>query len=211
MPLFSLILRGMLLGIGAAAPIGPVNVEIARRTLRGGFSAGFALGFGAVTVDVGYAILVSLSLRNIVIQPAILTTVSILGAALLTFLGISCLRQAKTQSEISTVKSEASSLSQHYITGLLLTSLNPMTLAFWFLGVPATVASLTPNPARDLPWICAGVFVATLGWVCFFTGFMNQARGEGRQRWLKTADIAGGILLLSFAGLTIWRTARGFL
>ncbi|HEY2589318.1 MAG TPA: hypothetical protein VGI81_26470, partial [Tepidisphaeraceae bacterium] len=59
-----LIGRGIALGIGAAVPIGPVNVEIARRTFRGGFPAGFALGCGAVTVDVSYAILSSLSLKD---------------------------------------------------------------------------------------------------------------------------------------------------
>ena len=35
-----LIAKGIALGLGAAVPIGPVNVQIARRTLRGGFGAG---------------------------------------------------------------------------------------------------------------------------------------------------------------------------
>jgi len=54
-----LFLNGLALGLGAAAPIGPVNVEIARRTLRFGRRAGFLLGCGAVTVDVGYAVVTS--------------------------------------------------------------------------------------------------------------------------------------------------------
>ena len=49
--------RGVIFGLGAAVPIGPVNVEIARRTLRAGFRSGFFLGCGAVTIDVTYAIL----------------------------------------------------------------------------------------------------------------------------------------------------------
>ena len=40
----ALLLQGILIGLGAAVPIGPVNVEIARRTLRGGFLAGLFLG-----------------------------------------------------------------------------------------------------------------------------------------------------------------------
>ena len=214
-------LRGTLLGVGAAAPIGPVNVEIARRTLRGGFAAGFALGCGAVTVDVAYAVLVSLTLRRIMVSPGLMTALGIGGAGLLAFLGIGCLRQKEdigdSKFEISNFRSEISNFklqipaSRHYLTGLLLTSLNPMTLAFWFLGVPATVSSLTPEPARDLPWVCAGVFAAALAWVVFFAGAMNKARGIGKKRWLKAADRVGGILLLSFALLTIWRTARGYI
>src|SRR5438128_1480654 len=56
----ALLLRGMLFGIGAAAPIGPVNVEIARRALRHSFFAAFALGCGAVSIDVTYAVVSAL-------------------------------------------------------------------------------------------------------------------------------------------------------
>ena len=45
---FATFARGILLGWGVAVPLGPVNVEIARRTLRRGFRAGFFLGMGAV-------------------------------------------------------------------------------------------------------------------------------------------------------------------
>src|SRR5437764_198584 len=94
---FGMLFRGCLLGIGAAAPIGPVNVEIARRTLRRGFRAGFALGCGAVTVDVGYAICVSLAgvgMRNLQMPPLASAALGLAGGALLAYLGISCLRHA---------------------------------------------------------------------------------------------------------------------
>src|SRR6476620_1411581 len=84
----SLFAKGLLLGIGAAAPIGPVNVEIARRTLKGGFRAGFALGCGAVTVDVTYAILSSVGVAQLVNQPAFYLAGQALGAILLTVLGV---------------------------------------------------------------------------------------------------------------------------
>src|SRR5438067_13866243 len=90
--LIGIFLKAVILGLGAAAPIGPVNVEIARRTLRGGFRAGFALGCGAVTVDVTYAVLASFSLRPVLSRPWLLNVIGIAGAALLAYLGISCLR-----------------------------------------------------------------------------------------------------------------------
>src|SRR6478609_1911442 len=82
------LVKGMLLGVGAAAPIGPVNVEIARRTLKAGFRAGFALGCGAVTVDVTYAILSSLGVAQLVHHPIFYRSIQILGASLLTILGV---------------------------------------------------------------------------------------------------------------------------
>src|SRR2546423_14881985 len=86
----SLILKGILLGLGAAVPIGPVNVEIVRRTLRGGFFAGFALGCGAVTVDVCYAILSSLGFGLLFNRPIFYWPLSVGGIALLTYLGVMC-------------------------------------------------------------------------------------------------------------------------
>ena len=89
------LLKGVALGIGAAAPIGPVNVEIARRVLRGGFRRGFALGCGAVTVDVTYAVVSSLGLGRLLDRHGIAITLGIFGSALLVFLGVLSLHGAR--------------------------------------------------------------------------------------------------------------------
>src|SRR3954464_16040460 len=93
-PALSLVFNGVGLGLGAAAPIGPVNVEIARRTLRFGRRAGFALGCGAVTVDVPSAVVTSAFLPAAVRAPRVLTALTVAAAALLTYLAWQCLRSA---------------------------------------------------------------------------------------------------------------------
>src|SRR5881392_1038962 len=87
--------KGITLGLGAAAPIGPVNVEIARRAIRGGFWAGFLLGLGAVTIDVTYVVLASFSVRLFLDGPRIWLGVGVAGGAFLILLGIECLRGAR--------------------------------------------------------------------------------------------------------------------
>lgn len=89
------LLRGLTLGIGAAAPIGPVNVEMARRTLRFGFMAGAALGVGAVSVDVTYALLSSLSLGEAARLPAVRWPIGIAGFVLLVYMGAGSLRSMR--------------------------------------------------------------------------------------------------------------------
>jgi threonine/homoserine/homoserine lactone efflux protein len=85
---------GFLLGLGAAAPLGPVNVEIARRTLRAGFPTGFALGCGAVSVDVLYAVLSSQGLKRLLDRPEVLTALGIGGVGMLLYLAVACFRGA---------------------------------------------------------------------------------------------------------------------
>src|SRR5688500_18429255 len=87
--------KGMVLGLGAAAPIGPVNVEIARRSLRGGFGAGLLLGCGAVTIDVVYLALASAGMATLVVgRPRLMLAVGVVGAVVLGYLGATALRSA---------------------------------------------------------------------------------------------------------------------
>ncbi len=157
------ILQGIVLGLGAAAPIGPVNVEIARRTLRGGFRQGLLLGCGAVTVDVGYAILSSLSVRGLADRPAVVVPLTVAGAAFLAYLGVQSLRAARAAWRVDPMGSSANQAGGGrgaYLTGLLMTLLNPMTLAFWFVAVPATLGGIDEGRAGRLPMICVGVLSA---------------------------------------------------
>jgi threonine/homoserine/homoserine lactone efflux protein len=198
---------GVLLGMGAAVPVGPVNVEIARRALRGGFRAGFALGCGAVTIDVTYAILTSLFFRAMIDKPAIRLAIGIPGALLLGFLGVMSLRAALKHLHRDPLEVAPRAGSPHaaYVTGLLMTLLNPMTLGFWFVAVPARVASITEDPRRDLPMICAGVFIGTIGWVVIFSGLLAWAGRYRRNWWMAIADGIGGLVLLAFALGAAWR------
>jgi L-lysine exporter family protein LysE/ArgO len=219
--------KGILLGLGAAAPIGPVNVEIARRSLRGGFRAGCALGLGAVTIDVLYAVLASVGVRLLLDRAWLLNTLTVLGAALLGYLAVQCFRSARRQildrqrgfpldAAVSAVATPPPSThgappGRNYVTGLLMTGLNPMTLVFWFVVVPGVVGQISANPSRELPLICAGVFLGALSWVLFFSSIMSAAGKVGRQKVLFCADLAGGMLLLAFAGVAIWRVCTSLL
>lgn len=210
---FGLLRHGVLLGLGAAAPIGPVNVEIARRTLRAGFRHGFALGCGAVSVDVFYAVLSSLSLGAFLQRPAVLGPVRVAAVVLLLYLSFLCFRGARRTwrargdaltSDAPPSTARRPSLRGAYLTGVLMTLLNPMTVVFWFVGVPGTVGSITQDPRGDLPMICAGVFIGTLGWVVAFAGLLSFAGRYRRNSWLVAADLLGGVTLLCFALASLW-------
>lgn len=203
-----MLLRGLLLGLGAAVPIGPVNVEIARRTLRHGFKGGFLLGLGASSADVIYAILTSLSLRPVLAIQSFRLTAGVIGALLLTFLGVMSLRSAwrARNTDLLDASPPQVSAHSHYIVGLLMTLFNPFTLMFWFVAVPGLVGSLTDTPGRDLPILCIGVAVGATSWVVFFTTLLTFAARWRRPWWTVAADAVGGTLLLAFASLTLWKT-----
>lgn len=199
-----LLAKGILLGIAAAAPIGPVNVEIARRTLLGGFRPGFALGCGAVSVDMTYAVLATLGVTPWLDRPWFRGSLTVAGVGLLVWLGLGALLQARSafRNDLPMQLSDQG-IRRGYLTGLAMTALNPMTLAFWFVVLPKVVGTLSEQPGRDLPMIVGGVFLGTIGWVIFFAGTLSLAN-RSRQGWLLAgANELGGLLLLLLAGATL--------
>jgi L-lysine exporter family protein LysE/ArgO len=210
-------------GLGAAAPIGPVNIEIARRSIRSGYLAGVLLGCGAVTVDVAYCVVASLWGRWIGQYVLVLRALMVIGAMFLAWLGVMALRSAwrsvgfasadrlretPENNRFAEADPTGPPASRHYLSGVLMTSVNPMTLAFWFLATPAIAGS---HRWSDILPRCGGVAIGAGAWVVFFAALMRFA-GRMSRRWTELgADIAGGVMLLGFAGYAIWRLLRGHL
>ena len=230
-----LVVKGVLIGLGAAVPIGPVNVEMARRTLRGGFLAGAALGVGAVSVDVAYATMTSLSVGRFLDRPAVAVPLAVGSVLLLGWLGLSCLRaawggttagqaggttvgdgsawpsgpplnkEAETRPTLDDQPFDpvAPSPARAYATGLVMTLVNPMTLAFWFTVLPSVAG---PIPAKQLLWVAFGVFVGTISWVVAFSGTLSVLGKFRRDVWMRVTDTAGGVTLIAFAAAAFLRS-----
>ena len=206
--------RGVLLGLGAAMPIGPVNVEIARRTLRAGFRSGFFLGCGAVTIDVTYAILAEIGVTPLLGKAYFYWPLAAAGFGLLVYMGVGSLAGARTAARADLLTAGAARHSTRptargsYLTGLAMTGLNPFTWAFWFVVLPQVAGSIAQDPARDLPVICVGVFAGTIAWVVFFTSLLSLAGRFRRRWWLVLADEFGGALLLWFAAVLLLKSLQ---
>lgn len=217
-----LLMRGMLFGIGAAAPIGPVNVEMARRALRFGFVPAFALGCGAVTIDISYAVIAALGVAPLLSAAQARSgwsywTLAVAGAGILTYLGVMNIRSARSVARIDLSGGDARAdrgaargVRDGYITGLLMTGLSPMTLAFWFIVLPQWAGSVTVQPRHDLPIIVLGVFLATIAWVIGFAGLLSVAGRWRRRWWMIAADEFGGAVLILLAAGALLRSLRNF-
>src|SRR5262245_14084410 len=74
---------GLLLGWGAAVPLGPVNLELIRRNLHLGTLISLAFGAGACLADVTFLLALSFGIINIFTYPWLLRTIGILGACII--------------------------------------------------------------------------------------------------------------------------------
>jgi threonine/homoserine/homoserine lactone efflux protein len=235
---FTLFILGVAFGLGAAVPIGPINTEIARRTLRDGMLAGICFGFGAVAIDIIYASAASLGIGvHLQKNRTFEIIVTLVGFLLLLTLGVLTLRGAYKawrsrrtgvadglsleappaaggaldyQPRMPQIaqKYTGTSLPRSFITGFLMTGLNPYTWAFWFVALPAAFSKQIEQASRDLPALLLGVLVGTGGWVVAFSGLLGWLRRYSREGWIILADVVGGLTLLGFAVVALLALGR---
>ena len=85
-----LAVRGMVVGIVASAPMGPVGVLTVQRTFNKGRWYGFATGLGAALSDLIYAMLTGLGMSfvmDFIERPTTIFCLKILGSIMLFFFG----------------------------------------------------------------------------------------------------------------------------
>lgn len=193
------IIIGILLGWGAAVPIGPMNIEIIRRNLRIGTPFGISFGLGASSADLTYFILLSIGALAILTYPLTLKIITLLGACILFWFGISALRlQTKTHIEKGVKNKKTMSIWKHSLHGYLMTLINPTTILFW-ASISTQVITLAHSKSDIASLVAMGVIVGTLSWVLFLNLILFFTRHKLSPKLMRWLNSFGGIILLLFA------------
>lgn len=199
---------GLLLGWGAAIPIGPMNLEIIRRNLQYGSAYGVALGIGACTADVTYIIILAFGALTILHHVTVLKIIGIVGSLILAWFGVSALKLKSASSNNNAHKALSSQtypVWRHTIDGYFLTLINPYTVLFWS-SVSSQIALLSQGIHYALFYAGLGVLIATLSWIISLNTVLNFTRHRLSAKTMHLLNYLGGILLLIFAALGLWRS-----
>ena len=82
-------LKGLLLGISIAAPIGPIGLLCIQRTIAHGRKSGLVSGLGAATADGFYGMVAGLGLTAVAAIPmSVQVWVRLIGGAFLLYWGL---------------------------------------------------------------------------------------------------------------------------
>ncbi len=199
----SYLLRGLILGLSIAAPVGPIGILCIRRTLAAGQLAGFVLGLGAATADMLYGAVAAFGLGVI---SAVLVGESLwihlIGAGFLCWLGMrTMLTPPSTDPKVSVA---GASLIGSYGTTLLLTLANPTTILSFiaiFAGI-GVVGTQNSSPVTAGVTVL-GVFCGSALWWLTLSSIVNMVRSRftpGAMRWV---NYLSGTILLGFALIAI--------
>ncbi len=183
-----------LLGLGAAAPIGPVNIEIIRRNLHLGFLSGLFFGAGACLADLTYLCLLITGWLVFLNDPTILRIIGILGSLVIAWFGY---KTFKSKSHFKDKEVKPARLSKQLAGGYLMTILNPITILFW-VSVSAQVASFSTND--HALWLGGiGVILGAFGWALFLNVSLHFSRKMITPFFMRVINYLSGMILIGIA------------
>ena len=185
-------IKGLIIGFAMAVPIGPIGIMCIRKTLAEGHSRGLIVGVGAATADSMLASIAAFGLTFV--SDAIASQhfwLSLVGGALLMFLGVRTFRAKPKKSEIPTADK---SVLGSYVSAFVLALTNPVTI-FAFVAVFAAFGLGRRLVLLSACILVVGVFAGSCLW--FFTlGFIATL-------FRKKLDFNGMISVNRIAGTLI--------
>ncbi len=168
--MISSLVSGISLGLGAALPLGPINLLIMNQALKS-YKGAVAIGLGAMSADIIYFLLtLSISIQ-IIKNPIALKILSIFGAFFLLYTAYQILKNKDIKIDKQAQEFTKKDMLKNYIKGLSITILNPYTIAFW-LSVSATITSKNLEPIYTI----LGIVTAITLWITLMPLFIHKSK-----------------------------------
>jgi L-lysine exporter family protein LysE/ArgO len=190
-----LILEGIVLGLSVAAPIGPTNIEMIRRGLKGGFwscvlfAAGVEVALVAYLVAIfgGLSFLTEVELFNIIL--------SAFGILVLFYMGYVNIKDAFERHSLNTDTKGQD--DKHFVSGILLTITNPAVLLFWSGIIGANVAARDFSLHNTL-MISGGILIGVTIWFLALSALLHGGRRYITPRVFGYISAIAGLVLIGF-------------
>jgi len=197
-------LKGLIIGLSIAVPVGPIGILCIRRTLVQGRIPGILSGLGAATADALYGAMAGFGLTflsNFLIGHWI--WLRLIGGGLLCVIGAKTFLSKPAEPGAFV---ERNSLWSAYLSTFFLTLTNPMTILF-FAAVFAGLGLVSESDHYlSAGILVSGVFIGSAMWwliLSGFTGFLQRLFNIKGLQWLNRISglIIMGFGLFAFFGL----------
>ncbi len=205
-----LVFSGVVMGLVAAVPIGPVNLICIRRTFAFGPLNGFVSGLGAALGDGVFAALTGLGLTWVALMiEGYATIIELIGSALIVYFGYRSFVAPVIPRMEDTASCEKSDRGGATLAGaiastFILTVTNPVTL----LGFTAMFANLGglaggAGSYADAAFVVAGVVGGSAAWWLALTSFVSLFHTKIDAKAMLLINRGSGVALVCFglAGL----------
>lgn len=177
---------GFLTGLFASIPLGPAGLESINRSISKGFWHGFKVSIGAVFADYTYLIIINLGLFKILEDNKTYKGIFWIISGMILFLFA---RHSKNSNSSSKILNNPK--LGGFISGFVITFINPVTFSFW-LAFSSTVVSIWRSDGRIFFYTSFLFMLA--GSITWFT-ILNILASKGLKLLKKNIDKTASMLL----------------
>jgi threonine/homoserine/homoserine lactone efflux protein len=207
-----LVMSGVVMGLIAAVPIGPVNLICIRRTFAFGSLNGFVSGLGAALGDGVFAAITGLGLTWIAqLIEGYSSIIELVGGAILVWIGYKTFTHPPLPPapEEGCAEKGGASLVRAMASTFALTITNPATLLF-FTSMFAGLGGLAGGAGsfHDATFVVAGVVAGSAGWWLCLTTLIGLFHARIDESWMRTINRGSGLLLAVFGLAVLFHVAR---
>ena len=171
--IFKAILIGFFTGFVASIPLGPSGLESVSRSISKGFREGFKVSLGAVSADIVYIIIINLGLLTIFTKNPKFHSLFWIVSGIVLILSTKISFKSKS-SDSKLEKSIYRHASNGFLTGFLITFLNPTTPSLW-IALSGTVFNVWRHHGRIFFMVSiSSMIIGSITWFCFLNILVSR-------------------------------------
>lgn len=201
--MFNSFLEGFLLGVGAAVPLGPINILIMNHALKS-YKSAVSIGFGAMSADMIYLLLILLGITTVLNNAYFSIGLGLLGSLFLAYMSYLIFKGRHNSLDKSEKVVSKKSLLKYYLQGIVLTGLNPYTIAFWL-----SIAGYTVHQNLNPMFTIVGMFCAILLWITLMPYFVHKSKHKISAKVSYYLSMGSTVLLGFFALSLLLHVVQG--
>ncbi len=174
------VFKGILIGLVASAPMGPVGVLCIQRTLNKGRWYGLITGIGACVSDIIYALITGFGMSfvmDFVGNEHNRFVLQLSGSVVLLLFGVYCYRSNPTKNMHQSSKNQKGTLAHNGITAFLVTLSNPLII-FLFIFLFAQFAFVVNDRPFEMTIGYISIILGAMLWWFGLTWLIDKVRGK---------------------------------
>ncbi|HQX26917.1 MAG TPA: LysE family transporter [Alphaproteobacteria bacterium] len=193
-----LLLKGFLVGLCIAAPVGPVGLLCIKTTLQYGRMAGLATGAGAAVADTLWAAVGAFSLVFIMsFLEAHSLEIRLFGGIILLALGAFIIFKHPSANDPEAMKKMNANMLKDFVTTFFITLSNPATI-FAFLAVFAGFGLHTGGDMQKAVPLLSGVMIGSLFWWYALSFWVSLFRIKISEQSIHKINLLSGFFIAIF-------------
>lgn len=205
--ILNFVFKGLLIGVIASAPMGPVGVLCVQRTLNKGRWYGLVTGAGAAVSDIIYAAITGLGMSfvmDFVNNGQNKFYLQIIGSVLLLIFGVYTYRSDPTRN-IHKSSNQKGSLLHNGVTAFFVTFSNPLII-FLFMATFAQFAFVLPNHPFEMAVGFLSIVGGAMLWWFGLTWLIDKVGSRFDNSELKIINQIIGSVVMIFSVIMLFGT-----